>query len=85
MVDKLVKKSTTPEEVSDDSDDEQLSDTDDENSDAESEAENSESGSENEMNELESSSTPQTPHFTHTRTRTVKPPNRLMQIRSGSS
>ena len=31
-VDKLVKKSTTPEDVSDDSDDEQLPDADDENS-----------------------------------------------------
>ena len=31
---KLVKKSTTPEEVSDDSDDKQLSDADEENSDA---------------------------------------------------
>ena len=81
-IDKLVKKSTTPEEVSDDSEDEQLSDGDGENSDVESKPE---SESENESNELESSPTPQTSHLTRTRTRTVKPPNRLMQVRSGSS
>ena len=51
-----MKKSTTPEEVSDDSDDELLPDAD-ENSDAKSGAENSESESENKTNELESSST----------------------------
>ena len=71
-IDKLV---SAPEEVTDDSDDEQLStDADGENS--------NEAGS---ADDLESSPTPQASHPTHTRTRTVKPPDRLMNVRSGSS
>ena len=83
-IDKLVKKSTTSEEVSDDSDDEQLSEADEENSDANPQVE---SEPEDESNELESSHTIPTPPptRTRTRTRTVKPPDRLMEIRSGSS
>ena len=80
-IDKLVKKSTTPE-VSDDSDDEQLSDADEENSDANPQIE---SEPKDKSNELESSPTIQTPPPTRTRTRTVKPPDRLMEIRSGLS
>ena len=81
-IDRLVKKSTTPGEVSDDSDEERLSDA---NSDTKFEAENSELEPENEPSELEPSPAPQTQHFTHTHTRTVKPSNRLTKIRSGSS
>lgn len=68
--------STTPE-VRDDSDDEQLPDADNENSDAKSEAENS-------VREQNMNMNPQTARFSRTRTQTVKLPNQLMQIRSGS-
>ena len=54
-----MKKSTIPEEVSNDSNDEQLSDADEENSYANPEVE---SESKNESNELESLPTSQTPH-----------------------
>ena len=53
----IVKKSTTPGEVSDDSNEEQ---SNSDNPDVKSEAENSESKPDNEPSELESSPTPQT-------------------------